>query len=411
MKPEEQAKAVAEELKRRNPGFAGKVEPAVPNGRQHWEVTGCAAIRDLSPLQAIPSLKKLTLHATRGNNAPSLDLTPLKGLALESLNLEGVNVTDLSPLKGIPLTSLRVVGIPAKDLSPLRGMKLESLICDLPVDDLAPLQGMPLRVLYVPTAVTDLTPLKGMPLKNVRLQLKWYKGAKVLRDIPTLINDKEREEFWKEYDARYGAAKLPPLDRKWVEAVKAKSPEEQVRAVAEELKRRNPGFDGKVSPEFGKDGQVTTLNISGAAIGDLTPVRALPRLEVLDFVGKGADGPLLDLSPLEGLPLVSLILTDCKVAHLAPLEGMPLRRFGCVRTPVKDLSPLKGMQLVYLVLNNAGPTDLTPLEGMPLRTLTFTPTKDMNLEFLRTMKTLESINEKTPAEFWKQYDAMFGPPK
>src|SRR5262249_29787052 len=114
-----------------------------------------------------------------------------------------------------------------------------------------------------------------------------------------------------------------------------------------------------------------------------------------------------------------------------PLEGMPLSRFSCVRTRVKDLMPLKEMQLGYLALNQAGPTDLallkgmplkqlyldssysdlSPLEGMPLRTLEFTPKKGMNIEFLGPVKTLESINDKKPAAFWKDYDAQFGTPK
>ena len=53
-------------------------------------------------------------------------------------------------------------------------------------------------------------------------------------------------------------------------------------------------------------------------------------------------------------------------------------------------------------------SDLSPLKGMPLKELgcDFKPERDA--EILRSIKTLETINGKPAAEFWKEFEA---PPK
>ena len=55
-------------------------------------------------------------------------------------------------------------------------------------------------------------------------------------------------------------------------------------------------------------------------------------------------------------------------------------------------------------------SDLSPLKGMPLKTLgcDFKPERDA--EILRSIKTLETINGKPAAEFWKAVDAAAKPP-
>ena len=59
---------------------------------------------------------------------------------------------------------------------------------------------------------------------------------------------------------------------------------------------------------------------------------------------------------------------------------MPLTELGCAGTKVSDLSPLKGMPLKQLSCD-------------------FKPERDA--EILRSIKTLETINDKPAAEFWK----------
>jgi len=71
---------------------------------------------------------------------------------------------------------------------------------------------------------------------------------------------------------------------------------------------------------------------------------------------------------------------------------------------VSDLSPLKDMQLTDLHCDSTKVTDLSPLKGMPLKELwcDFKPERDA--EILRSIKTLEKINDKPAADFWKEVD-------
>ena len=50
-------------------------------------------------------------------------------------------------------------------------------------------------------------------------------------------------------------------------------------------------------------------------------------------------------------------------------------------------------------------SDLSPLKGMPLKELRcdFKPERDA--EILRSLKTLETINDKPAKEFWQEVDA------
>jgi Leucine-rich repeat (LRR) protein len=245
--------------------------------------------------------------------------------------------------------------------------------------------------------------------------------------------------------------------------------EEQVEAVARRLTERNPRFHGSVEPTI-RDGVVTGLRFNTHWVSDLSPVRALTRLESLVCYGAPSrPGMVTDLSPLRGLPLKTLIVLDNHVSDLSPLrgkplrklalqgnftikdltplEGMPLEYLDCAHTNVADLSPLKGMKLKHLscdgtLVSDLSPlrgmalealsvahcghvTDLAPLRGMPLQRLWWigtavsdpSPLKGMPLKeilcdfqrerdakFLRSFTTLEKINFKAAAEFWKEVD-------
>lgn len=79
--------------------------------------------------------------------------------------------------------------------------------------------------------------------------------------------------------------------------------------------------------------------------------------------------PITDLTPLQGMPLVFLDLTDTRVSDLTPLKGMPLGHLRLAGTQVTDLSPLRGMPLTYLNFGASRISDLSPLEGMRLTQL------------------------------------------
>src|SRR5260370_4345373 len=81
---------------------------------------------------------------------------------------------------------------------------------------------------------------------------------------------------------------------------------------------------------------------------------------------------------------------------------MNLTWLRCNSTPVTDLSPLKDMKLTTLVCAGTKVADLSPLKGMPLKEVNcdFRPERDA--EILRSIKTLEKINDKPAAQFWKE---------
>jgi hypothetical protein len=60
--------------------------------------------------------------------------------------------------------------------------------------------------------------------------------------------------------------------------------------------------------------------------------------------------------------------------------------------------------LTSLWLTGTKVTDLSPLKGMPLKELScdFQPERDA--EILRSIKTLETINGKPAAEFWRDVE-------
>lgn len=238
----------------------------------------------------------------------------------------------------------------------------------------------------------------------------------------------------------------------WFQVISSLRPELQVEAVKDELKRRNPGFDGQVVPTI-KDGVVETLCFSTDQVSDISPVRVLVGLKML-ICSAAAKGQLADLSPLSGLPLKRLLvarnqikdlsplksittletlhLTSNPVQDLSPLTRLPIRQLLCDDTGVRNLSPLKGMKLRLLHVAVTPVRDLTPLQGMPLEGFAsyrshsrdsaypfdLKPLKDLPLkkiecdllperdaEVLRSIRTLETINHQPAAEVWKKVDA------
>ncbi len=206
-------------------------------------------------------------------------------------------------------------------------------------------------------------------------------------------------------------------------ALSALPPEEQLRRVLAELKALNAGFDGRATHKI-EAGQVTELALAADALTDLTPLGGLKALRRLTCGGSvaGKRGALASLTPLAGLPLTALCVSNTAVADLAPLKGVPLTVLVCDGTPLYDLAPLTGMKLVALCCNNTSIRDLGPLEGMGLLTLgcagteveDLTPLKNMPLQslrcdaslalqqasLLRGLHTLTTINDSPVVSFW-----------
>ncbi len=148
---------------------------------------------------------------------------------------------------------------------------------------------------------------------------------------------------------------------------------------------------------------LTYLRFNSTKVTDLTPLKRMP-LTRLSFSAT----PVADLTPLQGMQLTFLSFPQTKVANLTPLKGMPLTNLELSSTPVADLTPLQGLPLTRLLFQTTKVTDLKPLKGLPLKVLycPFQPERDGKI--LRAIKTLEEINGKPAAEFWKEVEAQGG---
>src|SRR5262249_47824817 len=103
-------------------------------------------------------------------------------------------------------------------------------------------------------------------------------------------------------------------------------------------------------------------------------------------------------------PLEVLTLGSTPVSDLSPLRGMPLTDVELNDTPVSDLSPLEGMRLTFLAVSGSRVPDLSPVKGMPLTKLSLTFRPERDAEIVRSLTTLQFINDKPAAEFWKEVD-------
>lgn len=245
-----------------------------------------------------------------------------------------------------------------------------------------------------------------------------------------------------------------PADPAFIAAVAALPPESQAAPVVAKLKELNPGYNGKEKHRI-EAGKLEELSITSSALADLSPLRALPDLKFLEIsaeydpaVSKFVRGQLTDLAPLKGLPLERLRIQGTAVHDLSPLQGMPLALLRCdsteitdlsplagsrltwldvVATPVADLSPLAGLPLDFLSIGGTKVTDLSPLKGLnlhhlfmhalkitdyspirnlPLRSLKFDYLAERDAPLIRSMKSLEKINDLPAADFV----ARFGHP-
>ncbi len=284
------------------------------------------------------------------------DLSPVRALTgLRALSCGGTEgdkrapLSDLSPLKDMKLTVLHCPYTRVSDLMPLKSMKLEHLtFSNTPVADLTPLKDMPLRLLGCEnTLVADLTPLKGMPLADLHC------GGTTVSDLTPLKGMKLN------YLTLFGTpvSDLTPL----------------------------------------KDVNLTALHIGGSKVIDLTPLKDT-QLTMLDCDGTKVS----DLSPLKNLKLTELHSGNTQVTELTPLKNMKLTYLDIDGSPVADLSPLKGMKLETLYCADTKVTDLTLLKSMPLKLLNCDFKAERDAAILRSIKTLEKINDKEAKEFLKE---------
>jgi hypothetical protein len=156
---------------------------------------------------------------------------------------------------------------------------------------------------------------------------------------------------------------LLALDDAWLKLVAGMAAEKQVAAVADKLKERNLGFDGKVTHKV-EGGIVTELSLSGGKLMDIAPVRALTGLRLFNC----DNTQVYELSPLKGMKLTHLNCSGTQVSDLSPLKGMPLKHLNCdfnakrdaeiLLWSIKTLDRINGKDAKQLLLANttwAGP--------------------------------------------------------
>jgi hypothetical protein len=216
--------------------------------------------------------------------------------------------------------------------------------------DLSPLKGLRLTVLRCNnTKVADLSPLKGMPLTWLEFSATEVADLTPLKGMPL---------------THLFCAYCPNL------------------------------LDITPLKELG----LRALDLSGARVPDLSPLRGLS-LKELDLF---AATRVTDLSPLRGMPLETLNLGCTPVTDLSALKDVTtLRNLIVEDGAVRDLSPLKGLPLNRLDMRGTRVSDLTPLKGMPLRNITLDLPLGQNSEVLRSLKSLEQINNRPAREFWQ----------
>ncbi|MCY3017500.1 MAG: SUMF1/EgtB/PvdO family nonheme iron enzyme [Planctomycetota bacterium] len=205
----------------------------------------------------------------------------------------------------------------------------------------------------------------------------------------------------------------------WVKSVQALSAEKQVEEVVKKLTELNPGYGGSHASWVIDKAAVVMFRSGPGPVVNISPVRALPSLTELSFdetrvsdlaalkgmrlsLLKFNMTPVRDLTPLKDMRLTSVDCHETRVNDLSPLAGMPLTHLNCIWTDVGDLSPLRGAPLVVFSCNRYN-LDLSPLRDSPLRKVKCYGDPERYGAILRSIKTLETINDMPVAEFWKQY--------
>jgi hypothetical protein len=404
--PEALAEIVKIKLRECNPLFDDPVEYKTEGGAVTQLRLSTDHVTDLSPLRALTGLKHLSCAGTptlKGVGRGQLySLVPLQGLPLQRLDCPWTRVCDLTPLRGMPLQFLDIGHTRVNNLAPLKDLPLTALDCrSTKIADLTPLAGMPLSVLNcTATEVTDVEMLRSLPLQELSWDFKRWRDGDLLRSLKTLtkVNGKPAEQFWKEVAVQEAAFTA------WCQRLAPLPGEKQVAAVQLKLKALNAGFDGVVTPTYDATGAVTGLRLLTDFVQDVSPVLALSKLDTLHCSGTPFSrmGKLADLSPLRGLGLKNLACADTLVTDLAPLREMPLEQLYLSRTPVASLAPLQGRHLTVLYCNDTCVTDLTPLRDMPLKDLRCDFRAERDTALLRTLPSLEQINGKAAAIFWKE---------
>jgi len=193
--------------------------------------------------------------------------------------------------------------------------------------------------------------------------------------------------------------------------------------------------------EVDSDGQITSLTISGFSIDDISPLAALPNLEVLRCYCARQDEPgqfkessafryfrlkeltltgwkmmdysflrrrmtslkilglsgtdIRDIFCLGPLALDELDLSNTKVFSFAALERMRLRKLNVSGTQLKTFDFVKKMSLEELRISDTGTTDISFLRGLNIKCLHMANIRAKDFSVLRTLPLVDLTLAKT----------------
>jgi len=247
--------------------------------------------------------------------------------------------------------------------------------------------------------------------------------------------------------AATGASAKPGSEEPWMKGLASRPRAEQLQAVAEQLKQRNPDFSGAFEPiEEKARGQIIGMKVASDGITDLSPLRVLAWLEHLQCNGNrpteltdlkplsdlklrrlelAGNGKLSDLQPLHAMkslqvlnlnytgvsdlkPLAGLSLRDITfwntaISDLEPLRNMPLTRVGAAGTRVRDIAALGKSELGWLEVQGTAIVDFTPLRELPLHRLNADIWTWRDEDCLADIPSLKFINGQDSAEAHKEW--------
>lgn len=137
----------------------------------------------------------------------------------------------------------------------------------------------------------------------------------------------------------------------------------------------------------------------------LPALSGAPFLSRLDLSGNR----IRDITPLKGLPLMSLNLDDNRISDLSPLRNMPLRQLSMEGNPVEDGSILGELPLTHLAIGGTAIRDMSPiecLESLELLRMDAAQFKTLDFFRFRKLRVVESIGtgltDLEPLRSWLQ---------
>ena len=131
--------------------------------------------------------------------------------------------------------------------------------------------------------------------------------------------------------------------------------------IQEVLRKANPDYRGQ--GRFHEEGgDIVAAELPNCSLRDLSPLRGL-KLQMLDL----SNNPVREIRHLQGMPLKVLYLENTDVVSLKSLREAGLRELRLNNSPVESLDGLQGQPLENLYAAKTRINDVEPLRKSNLR--------------------------------------------